>query len=125
MAAPFDILNGIIEKIKNVHIGKLYPFAELSLITAPQIPLLEKGGILEKGQIGFLEGNGAEAVVPLDRNRKWIHAVANDLKQEMGGNKIEVNITINGANYSDERSLAEAVSHALQNALDRRNAAYA
>lgn len=41
------------------------------------------------------------------------------------GGSTNVSIVINGANYSDERSLADAVSRALQNALDRRNAAYA
>lgn len=42
----------------------------------PMIPELAKGGVLEKGQTGFLEGNGAEAVVPLDQNDKWTAAVA-------------------------------------------------
>lgn len=42
-----------------------------------------------------------------------------------GGGTNNISITINGANYSDERSLAEAVANALQNVLDRRNAAYA
>ena len=50
------------------------------------IPKLEKGGILEKGQMGFLEGNGAEAVVPLDQNAKWIRSVAQDMAaQGIGG----------------------------------------
>ena len=44
------------------------------------IPKLATGGVLEKGQTGFLEGNGAEAVVPLENNRKWIHAVAEDMR---------------------------------------------
>lgn len=43
----------------------------------------------------------------------------------IGGNGSVINITINGASYSDEQSLANAVSIALQNTLDRRNAAYA
>lgn len=42
-----------------------------------------------------------------------------------GGGTNNISITINGANYSDERSLADAVANALQNVLDRRNAAYA
>lgn len=42
------------------------------------------GGILEKGEIGLLEGTGAEAVVPLDQNEKWIHAVAEDFLAETG-----------------------------------------
>lgn len=58
---------GIINKIPGVHIGK--------------IPKLERGGVLKRGQIGLLEGNGAEAVVPLERNKAWIRAVAKDMSQ--------------------------------------------
>ena len=37
--------------------------------------------------MGFLEGNGAEAVVPLDRNSAWINAVAKDMEAAgIGGN---------------------------------------
>ena len=50
-----------------------------------KLPRLEEGGILEKGQIGLLEGNGAEAVVPLDQNRAWISAVAKDMENAVGG----------------------------------------
>lgn len=60
---------GIINKIPGVHIGK--------------IPKLERGGVLKRGQIGLLEGNGAEAVVPLERNKAWIRAVAKDMAQIM------------------------------------------
>lgn len=58
---------GIINKIPGVHIGK--------------IPKLERGGVLKRGQIGLLEGNGAEAVVPLEKNKAWIRAVAKDMAQ--------------------------------------------
>lgn len=47
-------------------------------LTKPSIKMA-KGGVLEKGQLGFLEGDGAEAVVPLDQNEKWISAVARDM----------------------------------------------
>ena len=73
-------------------------------INIPFIPYLEKGGILEKGQVGFLEGNGAEAVVPLDQNRAWISKVAADLN-EMQGNG-------NGA------ALADAIVDKLDDLLD-------
>ena len=43
------------------------------------LPRLAKGGVLEKGQMGLLEGNGAEAVVPLERNKARISAVADDM----------------------------------------------
>ena len=57
----------IINKIPGVHIGR--------------IPRLERGGVLKRGQIGLLEGNGAEAVVPLEKNKAWIRAVAKDMAQ--------------------------------------------
>lgn len=49
--------------------------------TVPKIslPRLARGGVLEKGQVGLLEGSGAEAVVPLEHNRKWLGKVAEDL----------------------------------------------
>lgn len=59
----------IINKIPGVHIGR--------------IPKLERGGVLKRGQIGLLEGNGAEAVVPLEKNKAWIRAVAKDMAQIM------------------------------------------
>lgn len=64
--------------------GKTFGF-NIGEITAPQIPLLEQGGVLEKGQVGLLEGNGAEAVVPLHQNKKWISAVAHDMDNVTGG----------------------------------------
>ena len=42
--------------------------------------------MLERGQVGLLEGNGAEAVVPLHQNKQWISAVARDMDSALGGN---------------------------------------
>ena len=53
-------------------------------IHIPEIPELARGGVLKRGQMGLLEGTGAEAVVPLERNKQWIHSVAADMLREMG-----------------------------------------
>lgn len=74
---------GVVNKLPGVNVGKV---SKLSL------PRLEKGGILEKGQVGLLEGNGAEAVVPLERNKKWISAVADDMEETQGGYAISEDI---------------------------------
>ena len=50
----------------------------------PQIPLLEQGGVLKKGQVGLLEGKGAEAVVPLEKNTGWLNKIADILNQKIG-----------------------------------------
>lgn len=51
----------------------------------PHIPELAKGGVLKKGQTGYLEGDGAEAVVPLEKNTEWIKKVAALFKKDMDG----------------------------------------
>lgn len=90
-------INGILTRIENIinnaiglingAIGLInkIPGVNLGTIAKVSFPRLEKGGILEKGQVGFLEGNGAEAVVPLENNKRWIHAVAAQMASEMGG----------------------------------------
>lgn len=85
VAIPFNGINKALKKIRDVNILGVEPFKGLiKLVDVPQIPLLWQGGILEKGQTGLLEGNGAEAVVPLHNNKKWINAVANDMSDAIG-----------------------------------------
>ncbi len=60
----------------------------ISVGTVPNLslPRLAKGGVLERGQIGLLEGSGAEAVVPLENNKAWLSKVAEDLNEIQHGN---------------------------------------
>ena len=74
----------------------------ISVGTVPKVslPRLAKGGVLEKGQVGLLEGTGAEAVVPLEKNRAWLSRVAEDLNELQGnsfhnGNSSEITATLN------------------------------
>lgn len=83
--AVIGIVNGFIRGLNKIKIPSWVPFVGGKGINIPTIPTLETGGILEKGQVGYLEGNGAEAVVPLDKNKKWIRAVAQDMDAAMGG----------------------------------------
>lgn len=83
-----DGLNGLIAGLnKAISLAGSLLGLSIQIPTIPKLnlPRLEEGGILEKGQMGFLEGNGAEAVVPLDQNRAWISAVAKDMNAEFGG----------------------------------------
>lgn len=87
IAVPFDTINGILNNIRNISVLGVEPFSGLwskNPLPVPKIPELEEGGVLEKGQVGLLEGNGSEAVVPLDKNEKWIRAVAEDMEDAMG-----------------------------------------
>ena len=86
IAIPFKTINGLLNTIRNASFLGVSPFKglwEQNPLPVPKIPKLEKGGILKKGQVGFLEGNGAEAVVPLDRNKYWIKAVAKEFDRNV------------------------------------------
>lgn len=84
IAVPFNAINDTLDTIKNVKIGTVKPFKKLiSRFDVPEIPTLATGGILKKGQVGLLEGNGAEAVVPLDNNHKWIAKTASSLRNSL------------------------------------------
>ena len=59
------------------------PGFDLQLFNIPPIPPLAKGGVLKKGQMGFLEGDGSEAVVPLEKNTGWIDKIAEKLSERI------------------------------------------
>ena len=103
-------INGIIgtaEKVINKAIGFInkaigiinkIPKVDIPKIKEVSFPRLAQGGVLAKGQVGILEGTGAEAVVPLERNKEWIRRVANDMQYAMGSGTAggrTVNITVN------------------------------
>ena len=88
VAIPFNKINDILNGIRNINILGVQPFTWVGSIGVPQIPQMYEGGILEKGQIGLLEGEGAEAVVPLHNNKKWIRAVADDMEGTLGSSNI-------------------------------------
>lgn len=84
VSVPFNALNKVLDKIREVEIAGFSPFKGLiSEITVPEIPELFRGGVLKKGQIGLLEGKGAEAVVPLEKNLGWIKKIAAELSRSL------------------------------------------
>ena len=68
------LINGAIKLINKI------PGVEIGKVKKIELPRLSRGGVLERGQVGLLEGDGAEAVVPLENNARWIRKVANDMK---------------------------------------------
>lgn len=118
IAIPFNAINDFLWVLRNVNILGLHPFDWISLFGVPRIPELAQGGVLKRGQVGVLEGNGAEAVVPLEKNREWIHAVAQDFGREMGG-ATTVTINVYGAQGQDVNELAEIISRKINDAVVR------
>ena len=86
LSTAIGIINGFISAI-NAAIGVInaIPGVEISKLKKLDVPQMEKGGVLKKGQVGLLEGNGSEAVVPLEKNLGWLTRIADMLDERMAG----------------------------------------
>ena len=84
VSVPFNAINKVLDKIRGVEIAGYSPFKNLiSEISVPKIPELMRGGILKKGQIGLLEGKGAERILPLEEETGWIKKIAAELARSL------------------------------------------
>ena len=93
------IINGFIGAI-NTAIGIInnIPGVKISQIKKLDVPKLEQGGVLKKGQVGLLEGNGAEAVVPLEKNTGWLDEIAKRLNGASGG--VPIVLQVDGKTFA-------------------------
>lgn len=67
-----------------IRLANKLPGINVGTVSKISLPRLAKGGVLERGQVGILEGSGAEAVVPLENNKAWLSKVADDLNELQG-----------------------------------------
>lgn len=125
ISIPFNNINGLLNFIRSTNILGYEPFIDLwkhNPLPVPQIPELARGGVLEKGQVGLLEGDGAEAVVPLEKNTKWLARVAEQLSRllvdNLGGIGLERNLQANAAVLSPAVVALEGLPSKLDRILE-------
>ena len=114
---PIRTINSLVDVINKLGL-------DLGYLPEFDLPRLAKGGVLKKGQKGFLEGDGAEAVVPLEKNTQWIRRVADEMKASMMGSRSsigggtdfvgdEITINVYAPDGMDVNALAVAVEQRL------------
>ena len=85
IAIPFNKINDVLGTLRDFEfLGKKWFEGIINTFEVPSIPELARGGILKKGQVGLLEGTGAEAVVPLEKNTQGLQKIASLLASNMG-----------------------------------------
>lgn len=117
-----DTVKGAIEKIKGFFKFK-WELPKIKLphfnisgkfsLNPPSIPKFsvkwyQKGGIFDKptlfgygnGMLGGLGENGAEAVVPLEKNTEWMNVLANKLSERMGGSSTPIILQVDGKTFA-------------------------
>lgn len=75
------LINGAINLINKA----LPKDQEISKIEELKLPRLAQGGVVKRATIAQIGEAGAEAVVPLEKNKQWIRAVANSLLSDLKG----------------------------------------
>lgn len=94
------IINGFIRAINiAIDIINAIPGVNIKKLNLLDVPKMERGGVLKKGQIGLLEGNGAEAVVPLEKNTEWINKVAAQLGDALGAGNGDIVLQVDGNTF--------------------------
>lgn len=66
-----------------IKLANKLPGINVGTVGKLKLPRLATGGVLKQGQVGILEGSGAEAVVPLEKNTMWINKVADLFRNEL------------------------------------------
>lgn len=98
IAVPFNTINSILNRIRGITVLGITPFAGrwgYSPLSVPQIPMLARGGIVNRpgrGVPAIIGEAGAEAVLPLENNTEWMDILAD----KIGGGTVTIPITLDG-----------------------------
>ena len=127
---PFDGLNAALNGIKSIDILGAKPFNWVNPIPIPEIPQLAKGGVLKRGQMALLEGEGGEAVIPLEKNTEWIDKIAEKLNNKQGEQVVYYNFTLdiqnmNANSREDVEKLTEDIMLIMSDKLSRKGVVFA
>lgn len=117
-----NAVNGMLDTINKL------PGVNISAIPTVTLPRLAQGGVLRKGQTGFLEGDGDEAVVPLSQNTEWIDRVADKISEKSGNSATYIfnfNIDNVSGNREDMEDNADLLMQIFTEKMSRRGVVFA
>ena len=121
---PFEGLNKILNKISGLSIAGVKPFEWLTWrAPIPNIPELATGGVVRKATTAIIGEDGAEAIIPLEKNKMWVKKVAAEMAAEMASRQPQ-QVVVNQHNtyaqahsryeiWQSEKNTASAVKLAL------------
>lgn len=97
-----ELINGAIYMINQI------PGVGIGYVNYVQLPRLAKGRVVNKATAAVIGEDGAEAVVPLERNKEWISKVAADMLDAL-------NVSSQGNNYSNNSLTNNNTTNFTQN----------
>lgn len=125
ISVPFKTINGMLNKIRNINILGVSPFAGLwkeNPLSVPQIPKLARGGIVDSPTLAMIGEAGKEAVVPLE-NTSFVttiaKAIAGEIAKTVGNIKTPDNngdVVIRVGEFDFARIAIKAINEAQRSA---------
>lgn len=111
-------VNGVIGTINNVKVPDWVPGIGGSSPNIPKIPMLAKGGVVDRPTLAMVGEAGKEVVMPLENNTGWITDLASKIGDINGGGgrNIVVNNTYNVNDRADAKMVASDLGYLLSQA---------
>ena len=84
IAVPFNAINGLLNKIRDVSVAGIEPFKGLikyNALSVPQIPKLATGGLVTGSVLANIGEAGNELVLPLEQNTQWMDTLADKIAE--------------------------------------------
>lgn len=119
VSVPFNAINKMLNKIRNVSILGAEPFKSFwskDPVAVPQIPKLAKGTVVDKATLAMIGEAGKEAVIPLERNTQGLELIAEKMASKlkdngMGGTTVIYNNTFANmptTRYAMKKAMADS-----------------
>ena len=86
VAVPFNAINKMLNKIRNVSVAGVEPFKSFwskNPVSVPEIPKLARGGVVDRTTIAAIGDAGKEAVIPLENNTKGLELIAEKMADKL------------------------------------------
>lgn len=112
-------VNGALSTINKI------PGVNIPQMGSVKLPRLALGGIVNKPTQAIIGEAGAEAIVPIEKNTKWIDILADKLNNKTGPKNMVFNINIekfDGNNPDEAEQQAQKMSQLLADIIQRQGA---
>ena len=124
-----DGLNVFIKGLNKIKIPSWVPGVGGKGLNFDTIDKLAQGGVVDGARLAMIGEDGAEAVVPLEKNRQWIARVVDEFKKQLDLSDLKIKVAIDpasAAGYSGGKTAANQTTNMTFNqyntspkALDR------
>lgn len=97
LSSAVNIINGFIKAINSaIDVINAIPGVDIKKLKSLDVPRLAKGGVVDSATLAMFGEDGAEAVLPLEKNTEWMEKLADVINSRGGGASTPIILTVDG-----------------------------